>query len=430
MKQHLSITTAALALSILLCPGALRADVLVPLSPTWGEYDYSRYHYGSANGNLVLSRQSSSGFTALVNASFVDLVNNGTGAIGSDGAGEGPQARPAVFQEFPALDLSHPGQKATLTFDIQFHNVMKVTDKRFRFGLGNTNSNATVYLMVDTGVASGGAAQFRPDPYMTDVTGITVWDFVSTPFYPWTYTADGYGTSPTLTNLNSPIEPLGPNNGYVSGILSHFASSGGNSQAAFDNAPNGNINGLGADASTLHVVHSFKYSFQRTNDGSGAVSINAGNGLTMSCSWSNSAGPEVKSATTPLYNDGAGIPANGGPLDQIGLVAFNFMDNDIFTNGAAGGSYTISNLKIIYESLSITNITANPDANTLQLIWTSTPYDEPTAQYSIESTSGLAEPIVWTPVGSAIASQGDFTTNTLSNISADGPIRFYRVRKL
>ena len=316
MKQRLSLKAAFLTAGLLLLPGALHADVLIPLSNTWGEYDYNRYLYGIGNGNLTLSAQTASGFTARVTSNYVDVVNNGSGAIGADGQAEGPQGRPAVFQEFPDIDISHPGQKLTLSFDIQFHNVMKVTDKRFRFGLGSTNSNATVYLMVDTGVASGGSAQFRPDPFMTDVTGITLWDLASTPQYPWTYTANGYANSPTLTNLNNPLDPLGPNKGYVSGILSHFASSGGNSQASVNDAPNGNINGLGADPTTLGVVHHFTYSFQRTNDGSGATSINAGNGLTLAFSWGNSAGPEVKSSATPLYNDHADIPANGGPLDS------------------------------------------------------------------------------------------------------------------
>jgi len=430
MKKHPSLKSTGIALGLLLCSSALQADVVVPLSSTWGEYDYNRYLYGAGNGNLTLSGQSSSGFTALVTSNFVDVVANGSGAIGPDGQAEGPQGRPAVFQEFQALDLSRPGQKVTLSFDIQFHNVMKVTDKRFRFGLCSTNSNSTVYLMVDTGVAAGGSAQFRPDPYLTDVTGNTLWDFTSTPSFPWAYTANGYSTSPTLTNVNNPLEPLGPNTGYVSGILSHFASSGGNSQnPAMSGAPNGAINGLGADASTLGIVHSFKYSFQRTNDGSGAMTVNAGNGLTLSASWSNTVGPDVLSSTVPLYNDHAEIPANGGPLDSIGLVAFNFMDNDIYTNGAAGGSYTMSNVKIVYESLKIVEA-RNSAPDTVQLIWTSTPSDVPTAQYEIESTGDLTEPVTWLPAATPIASQGDFTTNTVPAISATGDRQFYRVRKL
>ncbi len=142
MKKHPSLKTTSAALGLLLCALPLQADVIVPLANTWGEYDYNRYLFGAGNGNLTLSAQSSGGFTALVTSNFVDVVNNATGEIGPDGSGEGPQGRPAIFQEFPALDLSRPGQKATLSFDIQFHSTMKVTDKRFRFGLGSTNSNA------------------------------------------------------------------------------------------------------------------------------------------------------------------------------------------------------------------------------------------------------------------------------------------------
>ena len=43
MKKHPSLKSAGIALGLLLCSSALQADVVVPLSSTWGEYDYNRY---------------------------------------------------------------------------------------------------------------------------------------------------------------------------------------------------------------------------------------------------------------------------------------------------------------------------------------------------------------------------------------------------
>lgn len=453
MKKNFSLKAASVSLGLLFCFSSLHADTLVPgpAGGAWGEYDYNRYLFGAANGNLALSEKSPTGFKATISSNFTDVVNNGSGAIGSDGTGEGPQGRPTIFYEFPEVDLSQNGQKITCVFNMRFNTPMRIQDQFIRFGFINTNNNNSIYLKTDSGGAGSGGTTMgaRTDGTTTDTTGFTVWDLTSTPTYPWIYTASGYSTSPTLANLNSPLDPVGPNNGFVSGIYSHCFSSGGNGNSGPDiNAgyPNGvGFGGYNTALGTTPAValdnitnmHYIKYSLERRVDVANGV-----NGVKCQWAWTNDAGSQVLLSgehTSPYLTDYEFIGIIGkAPLTNISAVAWNIMQNSAFlsapTSPNSTGNYEVRNVRIIYEWLRITSQSYNSDANTLTLVWSSTPYNLDTGvadnsvKYRIESTTDLTTPITWAPVVPDIQSQGDFTTNVVSVLSGT-PQKYYRIAK-
>jgi hypothetical protein len=428
MKKYPCLNAAALALALVLCHGLLRADVLLSTPNTWGKYDYNEYLYGVGQGNCFLTGQSASGFTANINSNFTDVVNNGTGAIGPDGSGEGPQGRPTIYYEMPEVDLSQNGQKLTCTYNIKFNNELKNSDQFIRFGFINTNNNNSIYIKMDSLQAGGTTCGCRNDGTTTDTTGIGLYDYTSN-----SYPA-GNLSNPNITNLNQPI--LGPNNGFISGNYSHCFSSGGSAGTggSFSGGdlgayPNGV--GLGVPA-TLGTVHYIKFSIQRRI-------ANGLNGLKDQFAWTNDAGSQiVKSGehNPPYFNDSTlSLPAFG-MMDHVGAIAWNIMANDMFLPAGSTnfGSYTVSNVRLIYEWLKITSVTYNPGADSLTLVWASTPYNIDTAvrdlsaMYSIEATTSLSDPITWTPLAGNIATQGDFTTNTIASVSSS-PAKFFRVFK-
>lgn len=449
MKKYESFKTAGVALALTLCAAAVLADTVIPgpVGGAWGEYDYNRYLFGATNGNLVLSDKSSTGFKATISSNFTDVVNNTSGAIGPDGTAEASPGRPTIFYEFPEVDLSQNGQKITCVYNIRFNTPMRVQDQFIRFGFINTNNNNSMYIKADSGgTGSGGTSMgARSDGTTTDNTGLTVWDLVSTPAYPWVYTAGGYGGSPTLTNLNQPV--VGPNNGFISGIYSHCFNSGTTGSASggdISGYPNG-VGFAGGDTNTTPATplnnitnwHYVKYSLERRVDVATGI-----NGLKCQFAWTNDAGTEIKKSgehNPPYYTDFEFIGnVFKAPLTNISAVGWNIMQNSPFlsapTSPNSSGSYEVKNVRIVYEWLRFTSQTYNPAAETLTLVWSSTPYNLDTGvadnsvQYSLHSTADLTEPVTWEPVAADIQSQGDFTTNVISVVSGS-PQKFYRVSK-
>lgn len=375
------------------------------LASTWGEWDYKQYLFGGT-GNLVLSNQTSSGFTAWVATNDVDVLNNTTLALGADGQIE-VAGRPAVFQEFSPLDLSQIGQKITATFDLKINNPMAWSDQFIRFGLGNTNNNSAFYIKMDSGLGGGDVLGFRSDATITDTNGQTL---VSATF-------DPNGNLATATNLNIPSK--GPSQGFVSGNYSHFINSGGlnppgsvyPSNIGGGAYPNGV--GLGVDG-TLDVIHTISMAMERV----------AG-GLKISATWSNSAGTDLRvSGYNAPYID-TDLPAGHGRLDQIGCLGFNLMNNDLFTNGYAGGTYTVSNFRLDYSvppAFRVSQIRYVPEVEGLAFVWESQPGESFMLEYSYNLVEWQDYPLL-----DAIPSQG---TSTGFEIQFAEPNTYYRVRKL
>ena len=307
---------------------------LVTLPSTWGEYDYKQYLYGGS-GNLALSGQSSTGFTALVAANDVDAVTVIASPPSFSKTPDGnieTAGRPTVYQEFPALDLSAIGQKVTATFDLKFNNALVANDQTFRFGLGNPDNNSAFYIKMDSGEGGGDILGFRSDSTTTGTDGLTL----------MSATFDPNGNLAAAVPLNYPS--VGPNGGFVSGCYSHFCNSGGLNVAGSAYPPNigGNYPnnvGLGV-AATLNVVHNITFSMERV----------AG-GLKIAASWGNSAGTEVRTSTYSMPYIDATVAAGGhGSLAKIGYLGFCTSKDDLFGLGATGGSYTVSNFSLDYHA--------------------------------------------------------------------------------
>lgn len=374
------------------------------LSSTWGEWDYKQYLYGGI-GNLVLSNQTSSGFTAWVATNDVDVLNNTSLALGADGQIE-VAGRPAVFQEFAPLDLSEVGQKVSATFDLKINNPMVWSDQFVRFGFGNTNNNSCFYLKVDSGLGGGDVLGFRSDATMTDTNGQTL---ISATF-------DPNGNLATATNLNFPSK--GPSEGFVSGNYSHFINSGGLNPPGSvypQNIGGGaypNGVGLGVEG-TLDVIHTISLSMERV-----------GGGLKIVGTWSNSAGADFRvSGYANPYID-TDLPAGHGKLDKISCLGFNLMSNDLFTNGYAGGTYTVSNFRLDYvvpPPFRVTRIAYVVEIDGLSFTWDSRAGES----YFLEYSSNLAD---WqqVPNTTVIESQGDSTTLEYPFAEQN---TFYRIRK-
>lgn len=374
------------------------------LSSTWGEWDYKQYLYGGV-GNLVLSNQTSSGFTAWVATNDVDVLNNTTLELVPDGVIE-VAGRPAVFQEFSPLDLSEVGQKITATFDLKINNPMAWSDQFVRFGFGNTNNNSCFYLKIDSGLGGGDVLGFRSDATMTDTNGQTL---ISATF-------DPNGNLATATNLNVPMK--GPSEGFISGNYSHFINSGGLNPPGSSYPQNigggayPNGVGLGVEG-TLDVIHTISLSMERL-----------GGGLKIVGTWSNSAGADLRvSGYTNPYID-KDLPDGHGRLDKISCLGFNLMNNDLFTNGYAGGTYTVSNFRLDYlvpPPFRVTHIEYLPEIDGLTFTWDSREGEI----YILEYSGNLAE---WqqVPNTTAIESQGDATTFEYPFAEQN---TYYRIRK-
>ena len=204
----------------------------------------------------------------------------------------------------------------------------------------------------------------------------------------------------------------------MSGNYSHFLNSGGLNPPGSSYPGNigggGYPNGVGLGVEgTLDVIHTISMTMERL----------AG-GLKISATWSNSAGAELKvSGYTSPYID-TELPAGHGKLDQIGCLGFNLMNNDLFTNGYAGGSYTVSNLRLDYvvpPPFRITRTAYVAETDGLSFTWDSMAG----VTYILEYSSNLTD---WQPVPNTVAipSQGDTTTYEFPFAEQN---TFYRIRK-
>ena len=366
------------------------------ISSKWGEWDYKQYLYGGT-GNLVLSDETSSRFTAWVGANDVDVLNNTSFVLEPDGLIESA-GRPTIFQEFPAVDLSKVGQKITAKYDIQFHNTLLPSDQFVRFGFGNTNNNSAFYLKIDSGLGGGTTLGWRSDSTISDTNGATV---ISSTFNP-------EGNLEGATNLNV---PKGPNGGFIQGNYSHFMNSGSFGGAYPDpisRYPNGV--GLGVEG-TLDIVHTVTMTMERVDGG-----------LKIGATWRNSAGDtELASAYKAPYVDSE-FPASHGRLDQIGCLGFNLMSNDLFGNGGDGGSYTVSNFRLTYVNptpIVISKYSYAAETETFALTWNSTYTDT----YSVEVSADLNE---WINVASGLTFTGP---EGRYDVTPSVPGSFYRIRR-
>lgn len=370
------------------------------LASAWGEWDYKQYLYGG-EGNLTLSKQTASSFTALVKVNDVDVVTSATFEKGPDGAVE-PSGRPTIFQEFEPLDLSRLGQKITASYNITFHNELAPSDQFVRFGMGNPNNNSSFYLKMDSGLGGGTTLGWRSDATTTDTNGTTL---VSGTF-------DPNGNLANAVLLNYPV--LGPNNGFVPGNYSHFMNSGSFNAPGSVYPPglSGYPNGVGLGVEgTLDVVHSVSMTMERVEGG-----------LKIGATWSNSAGDEMLETSYSIPYIDAPLPDGHGSLDKIGFLGFNLMNNDLFGRGQEGGSYTVSSFRLSYFSpreFKITTVSRGGDGLTVSLSWNSSV----DAFYTVESSADLAE---WTPALTSVASEGETTTAVVSGL---GDAAYYRVRQ-
>lgn len=164
---------------------------------------------------------------------------------------------------------------------------------------------------------------------------------------------------------------------------------------------------------TLDVSHTISLSMERI-----------GGGLRIVGTWSNSAGTDFRvSGFSAPYID-TDLPAGHGRLDQIICLGFNLMNNDLFTNGHAGGTYTVSNFRLDYvvpPPFRITHTAFLPEIDGLTFTWDSREAEI----YILELSHNLVD---WQPVPNttAIDSQGDSTTFELPFAEQN---TYYRVRK-
>ena len=154
------------------------------------------------------------------------------------------------------------------------------------------------------------------------------------------------------------------------------------------------------------------------------VSAGATTGLKIVGTWSNSAGADFRmSGYSSPYLD-VPLPTGHGKLDQIGSLGFNLMSNDLFTNGNAGGTYTVSNFRLDYSTppaFKIKTVAYVPEFDGLSLTWDS----QPGATYVLQFSNDLNAWGDWI-FPASIPSQGDTTTFLIEFVE---PNTYYRIRK-
>lgn len=357
--------------------GALTTSPLfaatVPLSSTWSEYDLDQILNGGL-GNVQLSAQSSSGFTATIKTNAVD-VNPADGAADSQG-------RPRIYQEFQAVPFANTGSVARLSFDLILNNAVAVQDTGFRFGLVVTNQGVDVGTgitgQIDLGTPGSPTVRLRHDNDGTSVTNVGT-GALYTPG-DWSDFADANSTLGSTSTLLVP-------------------------------------NGVGLVNTT--TTHSFKLVIQRTTGG-----------LREFIVWTNNATPGANPTVIVLSgNGGAVINPLADPVqkwDSIGAVGFWCNNNDMFIGT---GSYTVSNLKITYGY----DVTAVRDSGTgnVTLTWESFPsatvgVGSGTIQYTVQSSADLN---TWTNLALVTsATSPALTTQYTDTTASSAAVRFYRIR--
>lgn len=305
-SQYLPGVVSVLLLLVCICGEANAVTQPINLTNTWSEHD--PFQLGS--GVLTLSNQSASGFTAAHSGAVSDL-------------GE----RPRIYQEFTGVDTSQVGQKLSVSFDVQFHDLLTEGDTQFRFGFGDRTTNqGLVPVMIDIGPTSGSSFRMRYDDSIT---------------------ADENGNATAFQpgNYNSFLSASGT-----------FGSAGGN--------PTGEIGGsLGVDTSITHTFTTTVERVERNVDFTfppDGVADAVVNGWYTTVTWTNDAtDAEVLFVDTNNgdfaefdVDTGLGVYDEdvfnrAGRVENIDTLGFMIFNNQPFEDG--DGSFTISNFVVEYE---------------------------------------------------------------------------------
>ncbi len=341
----------------------------VPLASTWSSYD--------PIGLLSISNQSPSGYTAF---------------IATNATGSGNSQVPRVFQYFADRPFTTNGARLAAQFDLVVNNPMVVGDTQLRFGFVNTNVNEMIYAMYDIGTPGGTTIRSRMDPSFQ--SGVTV-------------------TTNEITGA------IGGEFGHVQGIWNHSHNSGFNLTGALGiNSPSLTPNGVGIGVTgSLSTRHHFRFSVERTPTS-----------LLQDFIWGNDAGPATANASG-MFDESINSTNSVQYWDRINAFGIHIFNNGAF--GAAGGSYTISNLRIYY-GFEVSAIRRDNATKDVEITWESSPYDSLNgANYVVELATNLNPPVVWSPIATntSIASQADgFWTSYTNSATADAQ-QFYRVSK-
>jgi hypothetical protein len=377
----------------------------VPLASTWNGFD--------PHGLLVLSGQSASGFTA---------------QITTNSFGDGNVGVPRVFQTFADVPFANQGSRVTVEFDVIFNNATVLGDNQFRFGVACTNNNEFVMSTVDIGttLASGstainsrfGSVKSFGITYTTNSNGS--YQNIYNPANWNRFGNSGLNMTAYVTNAAT-VYPatdcyIGPGpNGPVSGGANNYV-------------PNGAEMGF---AGQLSVIHHFRYSVERVNNGLGIPEI------LQDCIWSNNNPTNslypLYLGTSAFYNDTQGSTNTVPTWQQINGFGFHIFNNGAFGVGGTG-SYTISNV-VLRTGFNITSVQQDP-VNGDIVTWESSPYDYFTCAYNVLYTTNLASGNWVTNTTLVTPSSGSYANHitgfwtTYTNASPVDAERFYRIQQV
>ncbi|CAD7694828.1 unnamed protein product [Ostreobium quekettii] len=263
------------------------------------DYDFWRTNYGAT-----------AGFTSTHTGSVSDLGD-----------------RPRVYQEFTGVDTSQVGQKLSVSFDVQFHDLLTVGDTQFRFGFGDRTTNqGLVPIMIDIGPTAGSSFRMRYDNSISDLP-------------------DAQGTV---------FEP-----GNYSGFLSAsgtFGDGGSN--------PTGEANGsLGVDTNVTHTFTTTVERVERNVDFSfppDGIADQVVNGWYTTVTWTNDVTDaevlfvDTNNAAFAEFDVETGLGVYDedlnnarGRIENIDTLGFMMFNNQPFLDGV--GSFTVSNFLVEYD---------------------------------------------------------------------------------
>ncbi len=366
------------------------------LSSTWGQYDLNETVNG-APGILALTNESATGFTAAIGENTLDVDGN---------AGVDQPGRPRIFQTFNPQQLSKVGQKATLKFKIRFNDIPASGDTQFRFGFADTAHNQAVLAMIDIGATDGGSTwRLRPD---ISITGSRTADPGNNLIRQ--YVDGDWGEFGNTGRADFIINPAG-----VRVPLVDPATNAAWALPRFQNG--GTFNGSGGLPNGVGLVdtattHSFEMTLQRVTSG-----------IIWSFIWGNDLGAGTVTGTSNPVVDDSYLPMNS--VDGIGFMILN---NAPF-GAATTGSFVISDVSVTAEGGSGSALPFRITQNGLSgdfetLTWNSIPC----TSYSVEATTDLANPTVWTRVTGPTVADG-YTTSVTIPGQLNRPKRFFRVRR-
>ncbi|QDT00939.1 hypothetical protein [Adhaeretor mobilis] len=288
------------------CGAVSAATQPINLNSSWTEHDPFQLFAGVQ----TLSNQSSSGFTSAHSGAVSDL-------------GE----QPRVYQEFTGVDTSQVGQKLSVSFDVQFHDLLTEGDTQFRFGFGDTTTNqGLIPIMIDMGPAFGSSLRMRYDDSITD---------------------DENGAVPT----------------YEAGNYSGFLSGSGTFGNGGSSPTGESSGGLGVDTATIHTFTTTVERLERNVDFSfppDGIADEVVNGWYTTVTWTS----DVPGAETLFVDTNNGEFAEfdvdtelgvypedtfntRGRIENIDTLGFLMFNNQPFAAGS--GSYTISNFTVEYD---------------------------------------------------------------------------------